>query len=73
MSANEPGWEHHHTIFYGEPSSYSEGEMSDLKLGGYTGPGWYFVDETEAYWYGPHKTEEEAAGKCVEYAKAMRL
>ena len=39
---------------------YYENATPDLEDAGYTKPGWYFWDETDAYCHGPFETEEQA-------------
>lgn len=34
---------------------------------GYTTPGWYFTDESQAFMHGPYTTREEAELKSCEY------
>lgn len=44
---------------------------NDLCRRGYSVPGWYFWDETEAYCQGPFQDRDEASRKLDEYAKSL--
>ena len=43
----------------------------DLATIGYSTPGWYFWDETEAYCRGPYTTEAEAVQALRDYAHSL--
>ena len=45
--------------------------FKDADQAGFTQPGWYFWDETEAFCHGPYKTLEEAREKLDEYGKQL--
>lgn len=34
-------------------------------------PGWYFWDETEAFYHGPFATEQEANAALITYARTL--
>lgn len=38
---------------------------------GYSGPGWYFYDETWSHQHGPYDTKAEADEACEEYASNL--
>lgn len=46
-------------------------DRSGRQAWGYQGPGWYFWDETEAYCYGPYKSEKEAEIALNRYAETL--
>jgi hypothetical protein len=51
--------------------SYLSESWSDAAAAGWTGPGWYFWDETEAYCHGPYHSRLEADEAEVQYARAL--
>lgn len=46
-------------------------ESRGVHAWGYQGPGWYFWDETEAYCYGPYKSEKAAEIALNKYAEKL--
>ena len=50
---------------------YINEEGNDLIGSGYTTPGYYFYDETEAYCYGPYTTPEIASKMLIEYGNHL--
>lgn len=51
---------------------YIDKGIKDLADTGYTTPGYYFWDETDAYCYGPYDTPEIANEKLIEYARILQ-
>lgn len=43
----------------------------DATMSGFTKPGWYFWDETQAYCHGPYETREEAEASIKEYCEKV--
>jgi hypothetical protein len=43
----------------------------DLRLAGYSEPGYYFWDETDAYCHGPYTTREKAVAAMAKYARNL--
>jgi hypothetical protein len=41
------------------------------RIDGFSGPGWYFWDESWTCVYGPYRSAQEARAKCTEYAKLL--
>lgn len=50
---------------------YIDHKWADWKAAGYTNPGWYFWDETEANCYGPYESKAVAAEKFMEYVTML--
>lgn len=48
---------------------YDYGPQS--QLWGYSGPGWYFWDESETFAYGPYESEDLASRAMDVYAKTI--
>ena len=45
--------------------------MERAREAGYTRPGWYFWDETQAHCYGPYATRTRASEVAKEYARQV--
>jgi hypothetical protein len=50
---------------------YISETFPDADLSGYTTPGWYFWDETQAHCYGPFATRDDAVCAASEYADQL--
>lgn len=48
-----------------------EEETPELVLAGWDGPGWYFVDESQANIHGPFETRAEASRAMRAYAESL--
>lgn len=57
----------HSTDTIMEVADWDLGYSDDEELAGYRGNGFYFVDETEAFVFGPYGSVEEATNKRDHY------
>lgn len=57
-------WKHANT----DMVQYIRTSFPDATLAGYSLPGWYFWDETQAHCYGPYESKTRAQSELTRYA-----